>query len=82
MYGHMLGLKSLRLLVAHEVVMEKGEGTDRKTYGGAQGEVRLYRRWLFMIVPAAVFFMGWEGMPASMPVHKTLRLHPKSMHVL
>ena len=81
-YGRMLGLKSLRLLVAHEVVMEKGEGTDRKTYGGAQGEVRLYRRWLSMIVPAAMLFMGWAVMPASMPVHKALRFHPKSMHVL
>ena len=81
-YEHMLGNKEMRLLVAHDVIMVKGEGEERKSSSGPRGDSRLYRFWLSMLVPAAVLLMSWSGMPADMPVHRSLAYHPKFVHVL
>ena len=84
-YDHMVTQRSLRLLVGHDILMAKGKptaGAQRVHAGGPDGRFRYFRRWLSMLVPSAVFFLGWANMPVDMQAYKALRVHPKSMKVL
>ena len=84
-YEHMARQKSLRLLIGHDILMAKGKqgtGAQRAHAADPDGKVRYFRRWMSMLVPSAVFYLGWSNMPVDMPAYKALRIHPKSMQVL